>query len=98
MLRQCDFKQHPFQTHDLIQVKYISGLPDSNFSSFYGVGGSVSSSFGLIMMDLIWQVMPMLQERAGCCKEHCFPERCQMWSVLLPSCYVSVKVIFNFDI
>ena len=84
------------KSDDPIQVKYMLGLPDSNFSSFYR-GQKVFPAFLLfIMMDLIWQGMPVLQHRAGMLQRGtCFPERCQMWSVLWPSC--DVKVIFNFD-
>lgn len=74
---------------DLIQVKYISGLPDSNFSSFYEVGGSVSSSFSLIMMDLIWQVMPMLQERSGMLQRTLFP-----WKMPNVECFVALMLCF----
>lgn len=53
-----------------------------------------------IMMDLISHVMSVLQQRAAILqrREACFPERCQMWSALLPLCDVSIKIIFNFDI
>lgn len=87
------------KSDDLIQIKYMLGLPDSNFSSFYREQKVFPAFLLFIMMDLIWQVMPVLQQRAGILQRGaCFPERCQMCSVLLPSCDVSVKVIFNFDI